>query len=71
MSDLMPDLTLAPDAGPAIGRWEQCGAFVPDGAGSPICAGCGWLLDDHAEHAVIRRLPTRVRRSPQPRRLAS
>ena len=69
----MTDLTLdlAPDAGPAVGRWEQCGAFAPDGAGSPVCAGCGWLLDDHAEIAVIRRLPTRARKPAQPRRLAS
>ena len=70
MTDLTTDLTNT-DAGLAVGRWEQCGAFAADGPGSPVCAGCGWLRDDHAESAVIRRLPTRVRRSAQTRRLAS
>ena len=65
----MTDLTL--ELAPAVGRWEQCGAFAPDGSGSPVCAGCGWLLDDHAEIAVIHRLPTRARKPAQPRRLAS
>jgi hypothetical protein len=70
----MTDLTLDPgaDAAWAAGQWEPCPAFAADGPGSGVCAGCGWLLDDH-DHpgkAVIRRLP-RAPRSLPSRRLAS
>ena len=72
----MTDLTLDPlagfaDATVAAGRWEPCPTFAPDGPASGVCAGCGWLLDDHPADFVVRRLPARAPRSPAPRRLAS
>ena len=29
-------------------RFEPCGSFVDTGDADPICAGCGWLHDEHA-----------------------
>ena len=28
-------------------RFEPCGSFVDTGDADPICAGCGWLHDEH------------------------
>lgn len=72
----MTDLTLDsfagfPDTTVATGRWEPCPTFAGDGPGSGVCAGCGWLVDDHTGDAVIRRLPARAPRSLPPRRQAS
>lgn len=77
MPDQMNDQVTAQNSdqncGPALAgcRWEPCVTFAPDGAGSPVCGDCGWLLDDHRGSAVVRRLRVRAPRSAQPRRLAS
>jgi hypothetical protein len=31
---------------PAV-DWEPCPDFTPDAAEPGVCAGCGWLEDDH------------------------
>ncbi|MDQ1386271.1 MAG: hypothetical protein QOG65_3650 [Actinomycetota bacterium] len=54
--------------------FEACVAFFGAGAGSPVCASCGWLDTEHAPAvAVVRSLPHRVgnRSLRTPRRLAS
>jgi hypothetical protein len=53
------------------GAWEACAAFAAGGDGSPVCERCGWLLDDHGERAVVRRLPAPATRPTRPQRLAS
>jgi hypothetical protein len=55
----------------ACSRWEPCAGFVPEVTASQICGDCGWLDDDHAGEAVVRRLPTPRPRAAVPRRLAS
>jgi hypothetical protein len=42
---------------PVSTRWEPCPEFSPDLAASPVCAGCGWLEDEHATDAVVHHLP--------------
>jgi len=32
-------------------RWEPCGELRPDVDG-PVCAACGWPLEDHPPAAV-------------------
>jgi hypothetical protein len=32
-------------------RFEACDGFVTDGSGTDVCAGCGWLHDEHAARA--------------------
>jgi hypothetical protein len=63
----------AADAELVSGRWEPCAAFTAEVPDSQVCGACGWLHDDHAGDAVVRRLPTRAPRlrSSEPRRLAS
>ena len=54
--------------------FEACVAFFAAGAGSPVCASCGWLDTEHAPVvAVVRSLPRRVGNGSlrPPRRLAS
>ncbi len=52
-------------------RWEACGGFTADGAGTPVCAECGWLAGEHATGAVLHRMPAAVTGARRPRRLAS
>jgi hypothetical protein len=46
-------------------RFEACADFVADGAGratGDVCAGCGWLDEEHPpEAAEVRALPSRRR----------
>ena len=75
MADQMADLLAEHSADDLIdlaaGRWEPCGSFATDHAGSPVCSDCGWIADDHRGDAVIHRLPARAPKTAQPRRLAS
>jgi hypothetical protein len=69
-SDLVPGAQMA--AGQmAAGRWEPCADFTGTHADSPVCAGCGWLDQDHVRRAAVRPLRVPARRSARPRRLAS
>ena len=57
------------------GLFEACSVFEATGDGSPVCAGCGWLVADHSgDHvaavAEVRALPARPR-TRRPKRLAS
>ncbi len=36
------------ESAPLRTSYEPCGAFVDAGDADPICAGCGWLHDEHA-----------------------
>jgi hypothetical protein len=68
------ELIAEQDDEPGTVAFEACVAFSGDGAGSPVCASCGWLDTEHAPTvAVVRSLPRRVG-SPAvraPKRLAS
>jgi hypothetical protein len=46
-------------------RFEPCADFVADAMANQVCAGCGWLSDEHASAgAEVRELPLeRVARS--------
>jgi hypothetical protein len=57
----------------AFGAFEACVEFSGDGAGSPVCAACGWLDAEHGPAvAVVHALPRRVRGPLRtPKRLAS
>jgi len=61
-----PDLTALDDIVRA--RFEACATFSDGGSGSPVCAACGWLDDEHGPDAVVHHLRGPV--SPA-RRLAS
>jgi len=49
-------------------RWEACERFSNDAVGSPLCAACGWLDDEHGTDAVVHQLRGPVSAA---RRLAS
>jgi hypothetical protein len=52
--------------------FEACAGFAVPGDGSPVCAACGWLADEHEPGiAEVRALPTRRREVSRSRRLAS
>ena len=52
-------------------RWEACGGFSADDAGSPVCAECGWLAPEHRTAANVRKLPVPAAPRGRSRRLAS
>lgn len=68
-ADAMIELTVT-EPGCAPVRFEPCPAFDADGTGSPVCAACGWLADDHPGDAAVHALPAR-RPPARSRRLAS
>ena len=64
-------IEFATDAHLAAGQWEPCADFTGTHADSPVCAGCGWLDQDHIRDAVVRPLRAPAPRSVRPRRLSS
>jgi len=54
--------------------FEACAEFGGPGDGSPVCAGCGWLDNEHRrepEIAEVVALPVRAGSAPRSKRLAS
>ena len=51
---------LTPNDDIVAARWEACERFVTDADGSPVCAACGWLEDEHGTDAVVHQLPRPV-----------
>ena len=37
----------------AVVAWEPCLEFAADPTEPGVCAGCGWLEDDHAHEAPL------------------
>jgi hypothetical protein len=43
--------TTAPSLELVSTGWEPCPNFAAAAAASPVCAGCGWLADEHGAAA--------------------
>ena len=56
--------------------FEACATFAGPADGGPVCAGCGWLDDEHGSQgaaaiATVIALPAPLRGQKRAKRLAS